>query len=105
MSTPSPYRYPTAPVVVLCSDKDDLARSRFDAAHELGHLVLNGDQGWGMKEVETQAHRFTAAFLMPREDTYSDLPDRADWRTLFALKQEWEVSIVALLRRSRDLGR
>ena len=55
--------------------------------------------------VETQAHRFAAAFLMPSEDIYSDLPDRADWPTLFALKQEWEVSIAALLRRSRDLGK
>jgi len=97
--------FPDRPVVVLCSDKGDRARSRFDAAHELGHLVLHGDQVWGMKEVETQAHRFAAAFLMPSEDIYSDLPDRADWPTLFALKQEWEVSIAALLRRSRDLGK
>lgn len=93
------------PVVVLCSDKQDRARSRFDAAHELGHLVLHGDQVWGLPEVEKQAHRFAAALLMPREDIVDDLPSRADWPTLFAMKQKWQVSIAALLMRARDLGK
>ena len=53
------------PVVVLGTDKNDRARSRFDGAHELGHLVVHGDQIWGVKEVEHQAHAFAAAFLMP----------------------------------------
>lgn len=38
------------PVVVLGTDKNDRARSRFDAAHELGHLVLHGEQIWGSKK-------------------------------------------------------
>ena len=97
--------FPDRPVVVLCSDKGDRGRSRFDAAHELGHLVLHGEQVWGMKEVETQAHRFAASFLMPKDDIYSDLPDRADWPTFFSLKRKWEVSIAALLRRALDLGK
>lgn len=97
--------FPDRPVVVLCSDKNDRARSRFDAAHELGHLVAHGDQVWGLSEVETQAHRFAAAFLMPRDDIFDELPSRADWQTLFALKRKWEVSIAALLRRARDLGK
>lgn len=96
--------FPDRPVVVLCSDKHDRARSRFDAAHELGHLVLHGDQVWGLPEVEKQAHRFAAAFLMPREDIIEELPSRADWPTLFALKRKWQVSIAALLMRARDLG-
>ncbi len=53
------------PVVVLGADKNDRARSRFDAAHELGHLVAHGDQVWGVKDVEQQAHYFAAEFLMP----------------------------------------
>lgn len=51
------------PVVVLGTDKDDRARSRFDGAHELGHLVVHGEQIWGVKEVETQPHQFAAEFL------------------------------------------
>lgn len=93
------------PVVVLGTDKNDRARSRFDAAHELGHLVVHGDQIWGVKEVERQAHEFAAAFLMPAEDITDELPDRADWAALFELKQKWQVSLAALLMRARILGR
>ena len=39
------------PVVVLGTDKNDRARSRFDCAHELAHLVMHGEQIWGIKEV------------------------------------------------------
>lgn len=91
------------PVVVLGADKGDRARSRFDAAHELGHLVMHGESVWGVKEVETQAHKFAAEFLMPAADIRTELPSRADWAQLFALKQRWHVSIAALLRRAHDL--
>ena len=93
------------PVVVLGTDKNDRARSRFDGAHELGHLVVHGDQIWGVKEVEHQAHAFAAAFLMPADDIRDELPDRADWPVLFQLKQKWQVSLAALLMRARTLGR
>jgi Zn-dependent peptidase ImmA (M78 family)/DNA-binding XRE family transcriptional regulator len=93
------------PVVVLGTDKNDRARSRFDGAHELGHLVVHGDQIWGVKEVERQADAFAAAFLMPAEDVRDELPDRADWPVLFQLKKKWQVSLAALLMRARTLGR
>lgn len=91
------------PVVVLGADKNDRARSRFDAAHELGHLVMHGEQVWGLKEVEDQAHQFAAAFLMPERDIYPELPERADWRELFRLKTRWQVSLAALLFRAKTL--
>ncbi|WP_428338973.1 helix-turn-helix domain-containing protein [Mycobacterium sp.] len=97
--------FPDHPVVVLGSDKADRARSRFDGAHELGHLVMHGEQIWGMKEVETQAHQFAAAFLMPANDIREQLPTTVDWQQLFALKQQWQVSLAALLMRARVLGR
>ena len=97
--------FPDRPVVVLGADKNDRARSRFDGAHELGHLVVHGDQIWGVKEVERQAHAFAAAFLMPAEDILGELPDRADWPVLFQLKQKWQVSLAALLMRARTLRR
>lgn len=92
-------------VVVLSTDKNDRARSRFDCAHELGHLVLHGEQIWGVKEVETQAHQFAAAFLMPATDIYDQLPSTVDWPKLFALKQQWQVSLAALLMRAKTLGK
>ena len=97
--------FPDHPVVVLGSDKADRARSRFDGTHELGHLVLHGEQIWGMKEVETQAHQFAAAFLMPANEIRDQLPNTVDWPRLFALKQQWQVSLAALLMRARTLGR
>src|SRR6266487_2809421 len=83
------------PVVVLGSDKNDRARSRFDAAHELGHLVMHGEQLWGLPQVEKQAHNFAAAFLMPCDDIYAQLPERIDWPRLFDLKRKWQVSLAA----------
>jgi Zn-dependent peptidase ImmA (M78 family)/transcriptional regulator with XRE-family HTH domain len=93
------------PVVVLGSDKADRGRSRFDAAHELGHLVIHGSDFWGLTEVEKQAHGFAAAFLMPRDQIYRELPVRVDWPMLFQLKRRWQVSLAALLFRAKTLGR
>lgn len=97
--------FPDHPVVVLGADKNDRARSRFDSAHELAHLVMHGEQIWGVKEVETQAHQFAAAFLMPADDIYDQLPTTVDWSILFELKRHWQVSLAALLMRARTLGR
>lgn len=97
--------FPDRPVIVLGADKNDRARSRFDSAHELGHLVAHGNQVWGIKEVENQAHAFAAAFLMPEGDIRDELPSRADWPALFDLKKKWQVSLAALLMRARTLGR
>lgn len=93
------------PVVVLSANKNDRARSRFDAAHELGHLVMHGESVWGMPEVEKQASKFAAAFLMPREDILEELPSQADWKLLFELKVKWNVSLAALLMRAKTLGK
>jgi Zn-dependent peptidase ImmA (M78 family)/transcriptional regulator with XRE-family HTH domain len=93
------------PVVVLASNKSDRARSRFDAAHELGHLVLHGSEIWGVPDVEQEAHLFASAFLLPRDQIYAELPDRVDWPALFDLKRRWQVSLAALLMRARALGR
>ncbi|HEY3193669.1 MAG TPA: ImmA/IrrE family metallo-endopeptidase [Candidatus Dormibacteraeota bacterium] len=55
------------PIVVLGSDEHDTACSSFDAAYELGHLVLHHDAEPGRQAVEQQAHRFASAFLLPAE--------------------------------------
>ena len=93
------------PVAVLGADKGDRARSRFDAAHELGHLIMHGERVWGLKQVEDQAHWFAAALLMPSDDIYDELPETVDWPTLFSLKERWQVSLAALLMRAKKLGK
>jgi Zn-dependent peptidase ImmA (M78 family)/DNA-binding XRE family transcriptional regulator len=94
----------TRPIVVLSSDKNDPARSRFDAAHELGHLVLHHDVEPGRQAVEQEAHRFAAAFLMPADAIARELPTRMRWPVYFELKQRWRVALAALLYRARTLG-
>jgi Zn-dependent peptidase ImmA (M78 family) len=42
---------------------------------------------------------------MPADGIRDDLPSRADSNKLFALKQHWQVSIAALLKRASPLGK
>lgn len=75
-------------------------RSRFDAAHELGHLVLHRGgkpDGHGM---EVEANRFAAAFLMPHSQIISDAGRQViTTKSLMALKKKFGVSITALAHR------
>ena len=96
------------PVVVLNPVKRDYYRQRFDVAHELGHLVMHGDAEPGGKVVEDQAHRFASELLMPADVIREQLPTHMGgnvWVTLARLKEQWGVSIAALLFRARRLGR
>jgi Zn-dependent peptidase ImmA (M78 family)/transcriptional regulator with XRE-family HTH domain len=98
----------TRPVVVLNPIKRDYYRQRFDVAHELGHLVMHGDSEPGGRIVEEQANRFAAEFLMPAEDIQELLPTAMGggvWAKLGRLKEQWGVSMQALLFRARRLGR
>jgi len=93
------------PFVVLVANKDAADRSRFDAAHELAHLLLHHDAQPGDPELERAAHAFAAEFLAPSASIAPMLPTRVDWRRLAELKLVWGVSMAMLLRRMRDLGR
>lgn len=93
------------PVVILGSDKGKRDRSRFDAAHELAHLVMHADRpDPANRDLERQAHRFAGAFLLPSEQLIAEwMPGRISWAYLLTLKQRWQVSLAALLYRARDL--
>lgn len=92
------------PIVLLNPEKDDKAKSRFDAAHELGHLLMHPDTEAGSRIVEQQAHSFAAEFLMPAEEIADLLPRRIDWVALHKLKQQWGTSLKALVMRGYTLG-
>jgi Zn-dependent peptidase ImmA (M78 family)/transcriptional regulator with XRE-family HTH domain len=91
------------PVVVLGPQNKDAGRSRFDAAHELGHLVCHPEADPGGSQ-ERQAHAFAAELLMPARIMLDVLPKRFDLGAYARLKHEWGVSIAALLYRARALG-
>ena len=92
------------PLIVLSSDKANVERSRFDAAHELAHLIFHHDAEPGSRRIEEQAHKLGAAFLMPATAIKREFPRRFAWEKYFNLKERWKVSLAALVRRARDLG-
>lgn len=79
-------------------------RSRFDAAHELGHLVLHrhGSPNGG-QEIERAANDFASAFLMPRSSVLGYAPKFISIDALLQLKKIWGVSISALTYRMHRL--
>jgi Zn-dependent peptidase ImmA (M78 family) len=80
-------------------------RSRFDAAHELGHLVLHRHGGpRGGREAEQEADSFASAFLMPRRSVLAVAPAFPSTASLVKLKKEWSVAASALARRLHDVG-
>lgn len=97
------------PFIILSSQKDSSARSRFDAAHELGHLVLHRWIGADeledpkkLKEIEREADRFASAFLLPRKSFPSEVfTTRLD--AFVTLKRRWNVSIQAMVYRCKQL--
>lgn len=78
--------------------------SRFDAAHELGHLVLHQDGSTTGRAAEDQANRFASAFLMPRADVLAHVTDVYSLNQLVRLKQRWKVSVAALNYRLHKVG-
>jgi Zn-dependent peptidase ImmA (M78 family)/DNA-binding XRE family transcriptional regulator len=100
-------RFERRPIVLLTTDKSNYVRSRFDAAHELGHLVMHTEAEPGNRLVESQAHDFASCLLLPQAVALRELPTRLDaagWTRLAQLKQKWGISMSAMLYRARALG-
>jgi len=80
-------------------------RSRFDAAHELGHLVMHKHGGpHAGREAETEANRFASALLMPAQDILGRIRRITGLRDLVQAKKRWGVSVAALAYRLNKLG-
>lgn len=97
------------PLVLLCADKGNAFRSRFDAAHELGHLVLHRyldgpSDASTHKLMEQHAHRFAGAFLLPARGFVPEVSSPVSLQALLVLKQRWGVSVAAMIMRLRALG-
>lgn len=80
-------------------------RSIFDAAHELGHLVLHQHGGTENRpDAEKEANEFASAFLMPRQDISSRFPRIANSDVIIKAKKRWFVSAFALAYRAKTLN-
>lgn len=88
--------------IILLNAHAPTDRKRLTLAHELGHLVMHSNHQ--DEDVEEQANAFAGEFLMPEHII------RPQLRTLTLgkladLKQEWQVSMQALIERAFHLGR
>ena len=104
------------PIVLLNSQKS-FERARFDAAHELGHLLLHRHAHGACADVdpddednakparanENEANAFASAFLMPRAALLTSVPRAPRLDELLQIKREWKVSLASLVYRLRTI--
>jgi Zn-dependent peptidase ImmA (M78 family)/transcriptional regulator with XRE-family HTH domain len=74
-------------------------RERLSLCHELGHLIMHDMPN---EQMEDEANKFAAEFLMPERDVAPHL-DRINIERLAALKPYWRVSMATLLFRATEL--
>jgi Zn-dependent peptidase ImmA (M78 family) len=98
------------PFILIGTDKGTSSRWRFDAAHELGHIILHAHvppsllaKADRFKLIESQAHRFAGAFLLPCASFGDDLYG-ANLDNFKTLKLRWKISISAMVMRARQCG-
>ena len=99
------------PYFVLGSDKGSAVRTRYNVAHELGHMILHRGIPKEMfnakatfKLVEDQAHRFAGAFLLPEETFSLEFRSTPNLYDFLAIKPRWKVSIQFMIMRCAQLG-
>ncbi|WP_210211253.1 ImmA/IrrE family metallo-endopeptidase [Agrobacterium sp. FDAARGOS_525] len=92
----------TRPFVFLSTVKT-AEHGRFDAAHELGHLVLHRHGGPSGRRAEEEANRFASSFLMPSADVIARLPRIHTLNQIVEAKKRWAVSVMAMIYRLHTL--
>nr|WP_297525958.1 XRE family transcriptional regulator [uncultured Roseateles sp.] len=89
---------------VFLNTKKSAEHGRFDAAHELGHLVLHRHGSPQGRAAEQEANAFASAFLMPRATLLAQAPRIPTLEHLIQLKKFWAVSVAALTYRLHAVG-
>lgn len=92
------------PFILLNTFKEAGERGRFDAAHELAHLVLHRSELVLDQTQEREADRFASAFLMPQEQFLLETRGLRTLDDLKRMKPRWGASVQAMVRRLYDLG-
>lgn len=98
------------PYIISGSDKNSAVRSRFNLAHELGHLILHAHIDLEMmskkeifERVEREANHFAGAFLLPRDSFPREVMSKSIEHFII-LKKRWMVSIQMMVKRCQDLN-
>jgi Zn-dependent peptidase ImmA (M78 family) len=90
------------PFVFLARQKSP-ERGRWDAAHELAHLVLHLGAPPQGREQEADADAFAAEFLLPSNGVRASAARFPSLRDILEEKVTWEVSALAYTRRLHQL--
>ena len=91
------------PPIVFLNSTSPAERTRFTAAHELGHIVMHR-RGFLSEDAEHEADDFASEFLMPTTEIKGFLGG-ITLDALASLKSRWKVSMGALLVRAVRLGK
>jgi Zn-dependent peptidase ImmA (M78 family) len=92
---------PNPPIFFVNSHPDVTGdRMRFSLAHELAHVVMHQ---YPVPDMEKQADRFAAEFLLPEKDIANQLT-RLTLPKLALLKQQWRVSMGSLIEHAYHIG-
>ncbi|WP_448266401.1 helix-turn-helix domain-containing protein [Nostoc sp. DSM 114159] len=97
------------PYIILGTDKNCAVRSRFDLAHELGHLILHRNisdiylnNPKYFKIIEEQANRFAGAIQFPYT-SFSKEVMKTNLEMFRLLKRRWKLSIAMMIKRAEHL--
>ena len=96
------------PMIFLTENKSAV-RSRFDIAHELGHIILHKNidistlKAEEINVLEEEANHFAGCFLMPKESMFKEYISH-NINALIELKKRWKVSISGIARRLLKLS-
>lgn len=98
------------PFIFVGNEKKSAFRRQFDAAHELGHILMHKDidnqdtlTKQEFKEMEKQANQFASAFLLPKA-TFQKTVTSSTLLHFVELKKYWHVSMAAMIYRSYAIG-
>jgi Zn-dependent peptidase ImmA (M78 family) len=91
------------PFVFLTRHKSP-ERARWDAAHELGHLLLHVENPPQGREEEQQADEFAREFLLPERGFIARAPRYPSLVDVRQEKVHWQVSALAYIRRLHHLA-
>jgi Zn-dependent peptidase ImmA (M78 family)/transcriptional regulator with XRE-family HTH domain len=89
---------------IFLNTKKSGERSRFDAAHELGHLLLHKNEVPQGKDIEKEADNFASFFLMPKETVLIYSGRYISVQDIIKLKRNWKVSAMALIFQMKNIG-
>ncbi len=89
------------PAMIFINSRQPKDRFRFTLCHELGHIIMHSIPS---PEMENEANRFAAEFLMPTLDIAKDFYNLS-MEKLMSLKMHWRTSMHSLVYKARSCGR